>query len=50
VLRPGLTGVGSADFDSRQRSIESCRVAMQASLPRLRTELSKLRLVANVQP
>jgi len=50
VLRPALTGVGSADFAARQRSIEAGRVAMQAALPRLRTELSKLRLVANGQP
>jgi NTE family protein len=50
VLRPALTGVGSADFAARQRSIEAGRVAMQAALPRLRTELSKLRLVVNAQP
>jgi NTE family protein len=36
VLRPGLTGVGSADFTARQRSIEAGRAAMQAALPRLK--------------
>lgn len=43
VLRPALSGVGSADFSSRQRSIEAGRAAMQAALPRLRAELAKLR-------
>ena len=46
VLRPALSGVGSADFASRQRSIEAGRAAMQAALPRLRAELAKLRAVA----
>jgi NTE family protein len=46
VLRPALSGVGSADFASRQRSIEAGRAAMQAALPRLRAELAKLRSVA----
>ncbi len=46
VLRPALSGVGSADFASRQRSIEAGRAAMQAALPRLRGELAKLRPVA----
>ena len=46
VLRPALTGVGSADFASRQRSIEAGRAAMQAALPRLRAELAKMRPVA----
>jgi NTE family protein len=45
VLRPALSGVGSADFASRQRSIEAGRAAMQAALPRLRAELAKLRPV-----
>jgi NTE family protein len=45
VLRPALSGVGSADFAARQRSIEAGRAAMQAALPRLRAELAKLRLV-----
>jgi NTE family protein len=43
VLRPALTGVGSADFTARQRSIEAGRAAMQAAMPRLRAELAKLR-------
>jgi NTE family protein len=46
VLRPALSGVGSADFASRQRSIEAGRAAMQAALPRLRAELAKLKSVA----
>jgi NTE family protein len=46
VLRPALSGVGSADFASRQRSIEAGRAAMQAALPRLRAELAKLRPIA----
>lgn len=46
VLRPALSGVGSADFAARQRSIEAGRAAMQAALPRLRAELAKLRPVA----
>jgi NTE family protein len=43
VLRPSLTGVGSADFTSRQRSIEAGRAAMIAALPRLRAEMARLR-------
>ncbi len=43
VVRPALSGVGSADFASRQRSIEAGRVAMQAAMPRLKAELAKLR-------
>jgi NTE family protein len=43
VLRPALSGVGSADFASRQRSIEAGRAAMQAALPRLKRELARLR-------
>jgi len=46
VLRPALSGVGSADFASRQRSIEAGRAAMQAALPRLKAEMAKLRPVA----
>ena len=46
VLRPALSGVGSADFTARQRSIEAGRAAMQAALPRLRAALAKLRPVA----
>ncbi|WP_234263444.1 MULTISPECIES: patatin-like phospholipase family protein [Hydrogenophaga] len=45
VLRPTLPGVGSADFRSRQRSIEAGRAAMQAALPRLKAELARLRVV-----
>jgi NTE family protein len=43
VLRPALSGVGSADFTARQRSIEAGRAAMLAAMPRLRAELAKLR-------
>ena len=43
VVRPALSGVGSADFASRQRSIDAGRVAMQAAMPRLKSELAKLR-------
>jgi NTE family protein len=42
-LRPALSGVGSADFTARQRSIEAGRAAMLAAMPRLRAELAKLR-------
>lgn len=45
VVRPALSGVGSADFSSRQRSIAAGRAAMQAALPRLKAELARLRLV-----
>ncbi len=50
VLRPALSGVGSADFASRQRSIQAGRAAMQAALPRLKAELAKLRPVAGTLP
>lgn len=43
VVRPALSGVGSADFASRQRSIDAGRLAMQAAMPRLKAELAKLR-------
>jgi len=46
AVRPLLAGVGSADFASRQRSIEAGRVAMEAALPRLQAELARLRPVA----
>jgi NTE family protein len=46
VLRPALSGVGSADFSARQRSIAAGRAAMLAALPRLKVELAKLRLVS----
>lgn len=41
VVRPALAGVGSADFASRQRSIEAGRAAMTAALPRLRALLAQ---------
>ena len=47
VLRPALSGVGSADFSSRQRSIAAGRAAMQAALPRLKAELARLRPVGS---
>lgn len=50
VLKPALTGVGSADFTTRQRSIEAGRMAMQAALPRLQTELARRRPVAAIRP
>ncbi len=46
VLRPALSGVGSADFTARLRSIEAGRAAMQAALPQLRSQLAR-RLPAN---
>ncbi len=47
VVRPALAGVGSADFTSRQRSIDAGRAAMQAALPRLKLELSRHRALAS---
>ena len=47
VVRPALAGVGSADFTSRQRSIDAGRVAMQAALPRLKAELARQRALAS---
>ena len=41
VVRPSLAGVGSADFASRQRSIEAGRAAMTAALPRLKALLER---------
>jgi NTE family protein len=43
VVRPALSGVGSADFNTRQRSIAVGRAAMEAAMPRLRAELARLR-------
>lgn len=43
VVRPALKGVGSADFSARQRSISAGRAAMQAALPQLKAQLSRLR-------
>jgi len=39
VVRPSLTGIGSADFGSRRRSIEAGRQAMLARLPQLRAAI-----------
>lgn len=47
VVRPALAGVGSADFASRQRSIDAGRVAMLAALPRLKAELARQRALAS---
>lgn len=43
VVRPSLKGVGSADFASRERSIEQGRQAMLAALPQLREKLAALK-------
>lgn len=43
VVRPALSGVGSADFAARQRSIEAGRAAMLAALPALKAEMARLR-------
>lgn len=43
AVRPALSGVGSADFAARQRSIDAGRAAVQAVLPRLRLEMARLR-------
>ena len=40
VVRPPLTGVKSADFSSRRRSIEAGRSAMLAMLPQLKTKIA----------
>ena len=40
VVRPPLSGVKSADFSARRRSIEAGRSAMQAILPQLRTKIA----------
>ena len=40
VVRPALSGVKSADFGARMRSIEAGRVAMRAMLPALKARLS----------
>lgn len=41
VVRPALTGVKSADFTARRRSIEAGHVAMQKLIPRLRELLAQ---------
>ena len=40
TVRPALTGVSSADFASKRRSIEAGRAAMLAALPQLRTAMA----------
>ena len=40
VVRPALSGVKSADFGARMRSIEAGRAAMQAMLPTLKAKLA----------
>jgi NTE family protein len=40
VVRPALSGVKSADFGARMRSIEAGRVAMRAMLPSLKARLA----------
>ena len=41
VVRPALSGVKSADFGARMRSIEAGRVAMRAMLPSLKARLAE---------
>lgn len=41
VVRPALTGVKSADFSARMRSIEAGRVAMRAALPALKLRMAQ---------
>ncbi|WP_100118982.1 patatin-like phospholipase family protein [Limnohabitans sp. G3-2] len=41
VVRPALTGVKSADFSARMRSIEAGRVAMRAALPALKARMAQ---------
>jgi NTE family protein len=50
VVRPALSGVGSADFTARLRSIEAGRAAMQAALPQLRAQLARRLPVAGSRP
>ena len=40
AVRPALSGVSSADFASKRKSIEAGRVAMLAALPQLRTAIA----------
>jgi NTE family protein len=44
VVRPALTGVGSADFTARQRAIQAGRDAMTTALPALRAKLAEASL------
>lgn len=39
VVRPALSGVASADFNARRRSIQAGRLAMQQLLPQLKTAI-----------
>lgn len=39
VVRPSLTGVGSADFSARRRAIEAGRTAMRKLLPQLKAAM-----------
>ena len=41
VIRPVLSGIKSADFSARLRSIEAGRVAMRAALPALKVRLAQ---------
>lgn len=41
VIRPALSGVKSADFGARMRSIEAGRAAMRAALPGLKLRLAQ---------
>jgi NTE family protein len=45
VVRPALSGVGSADFGARQRSMAAGREAMLAAMPRLKEQLQAKRQV-----
>jgi NTE family protein len=40
VIRPVLTGISSADFGARKRSIDAGRLAMQLALPQLRAAIA----------
>lgn len=40
VVRPVLTGISSADFGARKRSIDAGRLAMQRALPQLRAAIA----------
>lgn len=42
VVQPRLSGIGSADFSARKRSIDAGRAAMLAALPQFRARLAHL--------
>lgn len=42
VVQPRLSGIGSADFSSRRRSIDAGRAAMLAALPQFKARLAGL--------